>query len=91
MLHRSISDDNRDGGVGQETSDDILAKYRKPQASKNEESNVVKPDDETDGVTVELDLANLEASVIFEDAKRKLRLMLSEVLITVIRKLILLC
>jgi len=79
VLHRSISDDNRDGGVGQETSDDILAKYRKPQASKNEESNVVKPDDETDGVTVELDLANLEASVIFEDAKRKLRLMLSEV------------
>jgi len=67
--------------VHSETSDDILAKYRKPERSaKLEENhiNIIKPgEDEVDGV--ELDLANLDNSVVFQDAKRKLRLMLSEV------------
>ena len=84
VLHRSSSDASRNRAETQETSDDILAKYRKPQqaANKADHSIQIKPDDEPDGgVTVELDVANLEASVIFEDAKRKLRLMLSEVII----------
>ena len=66
-----------------ENTDDILAKYRKPQVvAKSDEVlvSIVKPEsDEPDGALEDLDLANLEPSVVFDDAKRKLRLMLSEV------------
>jgi hypothetical protein len=74
-------------GEGQ-TSDDILAKYRKaPRMEQLPQSRVqaAKPlEDEVDAVggessRTDLDLENPEKSFIFKDAKRKLRLMLSEV------------
>ena len=67
--------------VAHETSDDIMAKYRKPVQTAKSVEVVAKPaiahSNEPDGTVV--DVANLESSVIFEDAKRKLRMMLSEV------------
>lgn len=84
VMRRAASEDPRNSiAAPAETSDDILAKYRKPEGQvKAEENggNIIKNgEDETDGVGAELDLANLETSVIYQDAKRKLRLMLSEV------------
>lgn len=82
VLRRIGSEDPRfyEGGATEsESSDDILAKYRTAPGSSKEGTlvNIIKPEDETDGV--DLDLANLESTVVFQDAKRKLRLMLSEV------------
>ncbi len=68
-----------------ETSDDILAKYRKKSASQTDsapDSNDLSLVDAaaTDAADERLviDPQNVEASYAFEDAKRKLRLMLSE-------------
>lgn len=74
----------RDDSRHNETSDDILAKYRKAPKTELPQSRiqVVKPlEDEVDagGDRSDLDLENPEKSFIFQDAKRKLRLMLSEV------------
>ena len=80
ILRRTTVDDGKVESGPSESSDDILAKYRKPERqAKTEETlvNITKAGDEVDGA--ELDLANLDTSVIFQDAKRKLRLMLAEV------------
>lgn len=66
----------------QESTDDILAKYRKAPLKTDEVLvSIVKPDsDEPDGAQIQdMDLSNHEPNIIFDDAKRKLRLMLSEV------------
>ncbi len=78
-LRRSASD---------ETSDDILAKYRKKVVTNQADSNADSVDgaaelrqsgsiEEMDERLV-IDPRNIEGSYAFQDAKRKLRLMLSE-------------
>ena len=71
-----------------ETSDDILAKYRKPAAKTNSQeiaagdasTNVgtIKTKDENKIDEPAYDPANLETCVAFQDAKKKLRKVLSQ-------------
>ena len=72
------------------TSDDILAKYRKPAANKSTANDAAGPAAAADSVTkskdkvVEdempvYDSSNLEMCQAFLDAKKKLRLILSSV------------
>lgn len=82
LLRRAVSD---------ETSDDILAKYRKKSASHTTDSipdsNGSGPDiidsggepfNEEQDERLIIDPMNVESSFAFQDAKRKLRLMLAE-------------
>ena len=67
-----------------ETSEDILAKYRKkPDEDKTDSGNlgILNPrlDEEVFDPTQKIDRENIEASFVFQDARRKLRLVLSEV------------
>ena len=64
------STDSADGGKNGGKPDEVLVSIVKPEGDE--------PDGAAGGLD-DLDLSNLEPSVIFEDAKRKLRLMLSEV------------
>ena len=80
VFRRTASDDPRPS----ESSDDILAKYRKAPRTEQPQSRVqvIKlMEDEVDqgGDRSTMDLENPEKSFIFQNAKRKLRLMLSEV------------
>ena len=80
-LRRSASEESR---AAQETSDDILAKYR-TKASHESVSNgsivafnlVEQQSDEDEDERQHIDPLNIESSYAFADAKRKLRLVLS--------------
>jgi len=71
------------------TSDDILAKYRKPVAHKSADNVAAGPTTTIDGITKSKDKVedeippydsnNLEMCQAFLDAKKKLRLILSSV------------
>jgi len=67
------------------TSDDILAKYRKPVVHKSTDSlaaavdGVAKNKDKADDEIPSYDSNNLEICQAFLDAKKKLRLILSSV------------
>ena len=68
----------------QESSEDILAKYRKkPEEDKADSGNlgILNPrlEEEVFDPTQKIDRENIEASFVFQDARRKLRLVLSEV------------
>ena len=68
----------------QESSEDILAKYRKkPEEDKADSGSLgmLNPrlEEEVFDPTQKIDRENIEASFVFQDARRKLRLVLSEV------------
>jgi len=83
-LRRAASDDNKAPIVAPlETSDDILAKYRKKPAEDkvdSEDIGILQPNDQVEECDPlqEIDRENVEASFVFQDARRKLRLVLSE-------------
>ena len=56
-------------------------KYRKKPEEKPEGTDLEldRPDPEEEGPLLELDRDNMEASFVFQDVRRKLRLVLSEV------------
>merc|ERR1719234_2799124 len=102
VLRRASSDDTAGAsGAGGETSDDILAKYRKkPMLASGEdkvdgmadnmevqeEGRRNREQEEQEGPALhELDRDNLEVSFVFQDARRKLRLVLSEVELPVVQ------
>jgi len=66
-----------------ETGEDILAKYRKKPAGEDKvDGNMLlhpRPDEEYCEDLEKIDRDNVEASFVFQDARRKLRLVLSEV------------
>ena len=68
---------------GAVSSEDILAKYRKKPADDkvdaNDMSSLQQRDEETFDPTEKITRDNAEASFVFQDARRKLRLVLSEV------------
>jgi len=80
-LRRAASDDPKPS-ASLETSDDILAKYRKKQGEdKNErvaETTGAKEEVDGDCDRLSIDPENVETSFAFQDAQRKLRLALSE-------------
>ena len=92
VLRRASSDDT--AASAGETSDDILAKYRKkPLAAEDKVDGLVdmeveesrREQEEQDVPLHELDRDNLEVSFVFQDARRKLRLVLSEVELPVVQ------
>ena len=80
--------DNIDGlrrTASDETTDDILAKYRKKSDSvpdSSQASDLLVNEDIPDE-RLSIDPQNVESSFAFQDAKRKLRMMLSEADLTV--------
>jgi len=86
VLRRASSDETAGGPM--ETSDDILAKYRKKPEEKPEGTDLEleRPDPEEEGPLLELDRDNMEASFVFQDVRRKLRLVLSEVELPVLQQ-----
>ena len=65
-----------------ESSEDILAKYRKKPMDDKVDGNdlgIVEVRSDEDLHDLSVDRNNLEASFVFQDARRKLRLVLSEV------------
>ena len=80
-LRRAVSDESKNSNT--ETSDDILAKYRKkPLEDKVDGEDLItlqtEEEDEFDPLQ-KVDRENIESSFVFQDARRKLRLVLSEV------------
>ena len=81
VLRRASSDETAASGA-LETSDDILAKYRKKPEDKVDGRELALARQDTEDVedrVLELDRDNMEVSFVFQDARRKLRLVLSEV------------
>ena len=78
-----------EGGAGlqtrdAETSEDILAKYRKKPVEDKVDGGELgileqRPEEDLFDPTEKIDRDNLETSFVFQDARRKLRLVLSEV------------
>ena len=66
-----------------ESSEDILEKYRKKPEEDKADSGALglnpRHDEEVFDPTQKIDRENIEASFVFQDARRKLRLVLSEV------------
>jgi len=83
-LRRAISDETKASAIENiETSDDILAKYRKkPDDDKVDggDMDILQQREQEDECNPlqEMDRENMEASYVFQDARRKLRLVLSE-------------
>jgi hypothetical protein len=79
VYRRPISEDTHPT----ETTDDILAKYRKPRTEQHQAraqtAKLVEDEVDQGGEASNQDSENPEKSFIFQNAKRKLRLMLSEV------------
>ena len=92
MLRRASSDDT--AASAGETSDDILAKYRKKPLAEDKVDGMAdmeveegrrREQEEQEVPLHELDRDNLEVSFVFQDARRKLRLVLSEVELPVVQ------
>jgi len=85
VLRRAVSDENKTVALpNMETSDDILAKYRKKPTEDKVDSGAMgvtltqrEQEIDTDPLQ-QIDTENIEASYVFQDARRKLRLVLSE-------------
>jgi hypothetical protein len=90
-LRRAVSDESKAAVVASmETSDDILAKYRKKPAVDKVDSGEIGIMQQSDQVEdcdplQEMDRENVEASFVFQDARRKLRLVLSEAELPAVR------
>ena len=83
-LRRAVSDESKAlANPNMESSDDILAKYRKKLAEDKVDSGemgAMQNNEEEDCDPLQqMDAENIEASYVFQDARRKLRLVLSEV------------
>ena len=92
VLRRASSDDT--AASAGETSDDILAKYRKKPLAEDKVDGMAdmeveegrrREQEEQEVPLHELDRDNLEVSFVFQDARRKLRLVLSEVELPVVQ------
>ena len=91
VLRRASSDDT--AASAGETSDDILAKYRKKPLAEDKVDGIAdmeveesrRAQEEQDVPLHEMDRDNLEVSFVFQDARRKLRLVLSEVELPVVQ------
>jgi len=90
-LRRAVSDESKATVVASmETSDDILAKYRKKPAVDKVDSGEIGIMQQSDQVEdcdplQQMDRENVEASFVFQDARRKLRLVLSEAELPAVR------
>jgi len=83
-LRRAVSDESKTPTIpNMETSDDILAKYRKKPVEDKVDGGEIEmlqqreQEEELDPLQ-QMDTENIEASYVFQDARRKLRLVLSE-------------
>jgi len=90
-LRRAVSDESKAAVVASmETSDDILAKYRKKPAVDKVDSGemgIMQQNDQVEDCDPlqQMDRENVEASFVFQDARRKLRLVLSEAELPAVR------
>jgi len=82
VLRRASSDETKPvESIAGESSDDILDKYRKktPSSAISEVKQINGEHPEVEeGPLIDLGAENLETSFVFQDAKRKLRLVLSD-------------
>ena len=91
VLRRASSDDT--AASAGETSDDTRAKYRKKPLAEDKVDGIAdmeveesrRAQEEQDVPLHEMDRDNLEVSFVFQDARRKLRLVLSEVELPVVQ------